>query len=82
MAAPYQNKQLNLLIPSKSLFQTVFVYYPGMLLYHLIYLKQLMNSNYDVGVDGPKILSRNKVAKMFENLKGIHKNYGVLMHET
>lgn len=59
--APYMNKQLDLLIPSKSLLQSIFFYYPGCMLYHLIYLKQLMSSNYEIAVDGPKIMSRKKL---------------------
>ena len=82
MAAPYQNKQLNLLIPSKSLFWTVCYYYPGMMLYHLIYLRQLMKSDYKVSVDGPKVMGRQKIKQMFEKLKAIHGMYGVMMHET
>ena len=34
--APYMNKELGLVIPSKSLFWTAFFYFPGMMLYHLI----------------------------------------------
>lgn len=36
-AAPYLNKQLQLLVPSTFL-QTLFLYYPGALGYHLLYL--------------------------------------------
>jgi glycerol-3-phosphate dehydrogenase len=37
--APYLNKELQLVIPSKSMLAALFYYYPGMLLYHLIYLR-------------------------------------------
>lgn len=57
-AAPYLIKELPLLIPSKSLFWTLFWYYPGALGYHLIYLKQLLRSNFTVSVSGPKMISR------------------------
>jgi glycerol-3-phosphate dehydrogenase len=49
-AAPWQNKQLSLVIPTTNLFWAAFFYYPGCFLYHLIYLKELMRSNYDTGV--------------------------------
>jgi len=38
-AAPYLNKPLNLLIPSKSFLATAFWFYPGTLCYHLMYMK-------------------------------------------
>ena len=41
-AAPDLVQELNLLIPCKSLFWTLFWYWPGAFLYHLIYLKELM----------------------------------------
>ncbi|TNV82208.1 hypothetical protein FGO68_gene1860 [Halteria grandinella] len=81
MAAPYQNKQLKLLIPSTFL-NSLFVYFPGCLAYHLMYLKQLMGSNYDVGVDGPSLAFKNKIRSLYPDIKNIHKLSGVLMHET
>jgi glycerol-3-phosphate dehydrogenase len=47
-----------------------------------MYLGQLMKSDYEVGVDGPKIIFKNKLAKMYENVKHIHGKYGVLMNEA
>ena len=38
MAAPYQNRQLKLLIPG-TFWETLFLYYPGTLLYHLMYVR-------------------------------------------
>lgn len=70
------------MIPSKSLFFTVFYYYPACLMYHLIYIRQLMKSNYNVGLSGPKINSRSTVAKKYPELKSLHGSYGVLMHEA
>lgn len=45
-AAPYQNKPLKLVIPSTSFFNAAFFYYPGALLYHLMYLRELVKSEY------------------------------------
>lgn len=81
MAAPYQNKQLQLLIPA-SFLNSLFVYYPGSLMYHFIYLRQLMSSNYEVGVDGPKLIFKNKLAKAFPALTHIQGSYGTLLNET
>lgn len=80
-AAPYQNRQLELLVPS-SFFNAAFMYYPGCLLYHMIYLSQLLRSNYEVSLEGPKLIFKRKLAKMFENVKPIHGKYGVLVHEA
>ena len=43
-AAPYQVKELPLLIPTPSFLANICWYYAGALGYHLIYLKQIMNS--------------------------------------
>eukprot|EP00347_Sterkiella_histriomuscorum_P017566 403348844 len=81
-AAPFQNKPLNLVIPSSSLFKTAFFYYPGALLYHFMYLRELVKSEYQTGLGGPKILGKGKVRDMFKNLTAIHGQNGVLMHEA
>ena len=52
-------KELPLLIPSESLFWTMFWYFPGALGYHLIYLRQLMKSKYEVSISGPSLLTKS-----------------------
>jgi glycerol-3-phosphate dehydrogenase len=74
-------KELNLLIPSKSLFWTCFWYWPGAFGYHLIYLKQLMSSNFNVSLSGPKVISKSKVRADFPECKEIHGGYGTYMSE-
>ncbi|CDW82478.1 glycerol-3-phosphate dehydrogenase [Stylonychia lemnae] len=81
-AASFQNKPLQLVIPSSSWFWSVFFYYPGALLYHLMYLRQLMKSNYDTGLQGPRIYGRQKVKNIFSELKAIHGQYGTVIYET
>jgi glycerol-3-phosphate dehydrogenase len=71
-AAPYLNKELGLVIPSKSFLAAAFFYFPGCLLYHMIYLKELMNSNYTEAISGPRVLLKSKMAKMFEHIPNIH----------
>jgi glycerol-3-phosphate dehydrogenase len=39
MCAPYQNKQLDLIIPTRNILEAAFMYYPACLMYHFIYLK-------------------------------------------
>ena len=68
-AAPYLIQELPLLVPSKSLFWTLFWYYPGTLGYHLIYLKQLFRSQFTVSVSGPKFVSRSKLANDYSGMK-------------
>lgn len=48
----------------------------------MMYLKQLMSSNYDVGVDGPKLIFKNKLRQLFPAITQIHGQSGVLMNET
>jgi glycerol-3-phosphate dehydrogenase len=82
MAAPYQNRQLKLLIPSGGLLSSLLVYYPGCLLYHLLYLKQLMGSDYEAGVEGPSVIMKNRLRRLYPQLTALHGQSGVLMHET
>ena len=81
-AAPYLVTELKLVIPSPSLFNTVFWYWPGALGYHLIYLKQLVKSNYNVSVSGPSIMLNKKIKREFPELKELHKGYGTIMSEA
>ena len=71
-AAPYLVQELKLLVPSNSFFWSLFWYYPGSLGYHLIYLRQLMSSNYSVNLSGPKWLSKAAVIREFSELKTLH----------
>lgn len=71
-AAPYLITELQLLIPSKSAFWTAFWYWPGALGYHLIYLRQLMQSDYNVSLKGPKMFSKKKLQQVFPGLTALH----------
>jgi len=75
-------KELNLLIPSKSLFWTLFWYFPGALGYHLIYLKQLFSSTFNVSISGPTIMSRSKLRREYAECKELHGGYGAVMSEA
>jgi len=81
-AAPYLIRELHLLIPSKSAFWTAVWYWPGAFGYHLIYLMQLMKSNYNVSVDGPKFVSKNKLRRDYPECKELHGGYGAVMSEA
>jgi hypothetical protein len=47
-----------------------------------MYMRELMKSNYETGLSGPKIMKKRKVIDMFKSLKAIHGQYGVLMQEA
>lgn len=81
-AAPYLIKELELLIPCRSLFWTVFWYWPGSFGYHLIYLRQLMSSNYNTGLSGPKFVNKTKLRRQFPEAKELHGGYGAVMSEA
>lgn len=81
-AAPYLIKELHLLIPSPSLFWTTFWYWPGAFGYHLIYLKQLMKSNFQVSLSGPSMIRKARLRQDYPEVKAIHNNYGAMMSEA
>jgi hypothetical protein len=81
-AAPYLNKELNLLIPGNNFLVTALWFYPGALCYHLMYMKQLFSSNYLTSLKAPKLLSKNKVKELFPDATTQHGKYGVLMQEA
>jgi hypothetical protein len=60
----------------------MFWYWPGAFGYHLIYLKQLIKSNYSVSVAGPKLISRDKLRKDYPNCTALHGQYGTIMSEA
>ena len=64
-AAPYLNRELKLLIPSDSLLDSALWYLPGALLYHLIYMRQLIKSEYSVSLTGPSLMRKSKVKEEF-----------------
>ena len=70
------------MIPSPSLFWTVFWYWPGAFGYHLIYLRQLMLSNFQVSVSGPSVIRKNKLRETFPEVKPLHGQWGSIMSET
>jgi glycerol-3-phosphate dehydrogenase len=80
--APYLIKELPLLIPSQSLFWNLFWYYPGCVGYHLIYMKQLLSSNFEVSVSGPSLLSKAALRQQYPMVKPLHGQWGSIMCET
>ena len=81
-AAPYLIKELHLLVPSPSLFWTAFWYWPGAFGYHLIYLKEMMRSNYQVSLSGPTMLRKSTIRKEYPQVTALHNSYGALMSEA
>lgn len=58
------------------------MYYPGTLLYHLIYMRQLMKSDYEVSVEGPSIILEHRLRKLYPAVKQIHGKCGTLLYES
>ena len=54
------------------MFWTLFWYWPGALGYHLIYMKELMQSNYQVSISGPKFVSKDKLRKDYSDCTALH----------
>jgi len=81
-AAPYLNKELNLLIPGNTFLGTALWFYPGAFLYHLMYMKQLLASNYSSSLKAPKLLLKKRVKELYPDATMMHGKYGVLMQEA
>jgi len=60
-AAPYLNKDLQLLIPNSSFLGTLLWYFPGAFFYHLMYMKSGWSSNYKETLSGPSFISKKAV---------------------
>ena len=81
-AAPYLNKDLNLVISDNSFLKTAFWFYPGIFLYHLLYLKASFgNENSTESLPGPSVLSKGTLKKTLPGADQLHGQYGALMHE-
>ena len=50
-------------------------------MYHMMYLTQLVRSEYAVSLSGPRIASKRRMRHMFPNLPNLHKMWGSVMHE-
>ena len=59
-------------MPSPSLFWTSFWYFPGTFAYHMLYMKQLMTSNYQVAVSGPSLLRKKTIREEYPGFKALH----------
>ena len=57
-AAPFMNHQYEIVIPERSLLKTLFVFYPGIALFHGFYLAFLAWTNFLTSIDGPSLLTR------------------------
>jgi glycerol-3-phosphate dehydrogenase len=81
-AAPYLVREVKLLVPTSSFFWSLFWYFPGQVGYHLIYLKELMMSNYLVSIAGPRWTSKGALIRQYPGLKALHGQYGSVMSEA
>lgn len=78
---PFQNSEIKIVIPDKSMLKTLFYNFPGTLVYHLIYLINSMNQESSSSIHGPKVVSPWGLRKLFPNIGIIRKYWGTMMHE-
>ena len=69
------------MIPGESFVESAFWYYPGALLYHLIYMRALIKTEYNVSLTGPSLMRKKKVIEEYPKATMIHGKNGVKMHE-
>lgn len=81
-ASPYSVTQVDLLIPSPSFLKSMFWFWPGTFGYHLIYLAQLMRSNFQTYLKGPRFISKWGIRRDFPHLKELHNGHGCIMSEA
>ena len=63
--------------------KTAFWFYPGIFLYHLLYLKASFgNENSTESLSGPSVLSKGSLRKTLPGADQLHGQYGALMHEA
>ena len=64
-AAPYLNREMELLIPTDWFASSAIWYYPACFLYHMMYMTSLGNGDYSVKLSGPKMYLKNKIVQNF-----------------
>jgi glycerol-3-phosphate dehydrogenase len=78
---PYMNKEIKIVIPDSSLLRTLFWNFPGMVVYHLIYMITSLRREFISSIHGPSVVSPSKVRKYFPKLETIHRSWGTILHE-
>lgn len=78
---PFQNREIKIIIPDNSFLRTLFWNYPGVIVYHLIYLFNSINKEFKSSIHGPKIVSPRGIRKNFPKMEMIKKYWGTMMHE-
>jgi glycerol-3-phosphate dehydrogenase len=78
---PFANREIKLIIPDNSLLRTLFWNFPGVIVYHLIYLMTSMGKDFKSSIHGPKVVSPWGVRKHFPTMKLIKNYWGTMMHE-
>ena len=91
---PFWNKEIEIVIPDNSLLRTLFWNFPGLIVYHLIYLMTSMSKSFISSIHGPRIVipkglnnKRNAKFSIYNSLFGSSDiktqfYYGSLMHEV
>ena len=91
---PFLNKEIEIVIPDNSFLRTWFWNFPGLVVYHLIYLVTSIGKDFISSIHGPRIVIPSDLNKKrnarFNPLKGLFGPsdpksqfyYGSLMHEV
>jgi hypothetical protein len=80
-ATPFQSKEVKLFIPTPSLIEALAWHFPALVLYHLIYIKQLMKTNYQESFSPPNFKTKGAIVNTFPKIKNVHGWYGTVLHE-
>jgi glycerol-3-phosphate dehydrogenase len=68
-SAPFMNHPLKVVIPTKSFFWNTFWNFPGVIVYHLIYIWRSMFGTSKVAIKGPNLHLKGRMKKDFPKMK-------------
>ena len=80
--APFMNKEMRVNIPSDSFKTNLFWNFPGVLVYHFIYMWQNQFEKSSVNLKGPKIHTSWKFKRSFPDFQVLRKFKGVSFSEV
>lgn len=78
---PFLNTELKIVIPDESFLRTLFWNFPGVIVYHMIYLYTSLKKDFQSSINGPRIVSPWGMRKYFPKLEMVKKHWGTMLHE-
>lgn len=79
---PFLNKEIKIVIPDNSLLRTLFWNYPGLIVYHMIYVMTSLGKDFVSSISGPRVVTPWGIRKYFPKMEKIRSYYGTMMHEV